>query len=50
MRVSDMQNEPELGVVLHLPVSDLDVLALLDGKPTQERVQNGVHALTDALQ
>ena len=50
MCVSNLQNEPEQWVVLHLPVPNLDVLALLDGEPAQERVQYRIHTLTDAFQ
>ena len=45
-----LQDESEPGAVLHLLVSNLDVLALLDGQPSQQGVQHWVHTLPDILQ
>ena len=45
-----LQDQSELGVVLHLLVPNLDVLALLDGQPSQQGIQHWVHILSNVLE
>ena len=45
-----LQDQSEGRVVLHLLVTHLDVSPLLDGVAAQERIQHGVHGLTQVFQ
>ena len=45
-----LKDESEPGAVLHLLVSNLDLFALLNGQPSQQGIQHGVHTLPNVLQ